>query len=86
MDGRVSSGDGFSVVWQRMVRLSFHGSEVQGPEPTNCSAWRWQLLDKAFLELRGGFFGSPRRPTVVGRRGLGGAGVAGSLLPGDLAP
>ena len=27
----------------------FWGSEVQGPEPTHCSAWRWQLIDKVFL-------------------------------------
>ena len=49
MDGRASSGDGFSVVLQRFFHLSFQGSEVQGLEPTNCSARRWQLLDKAFL-------------------------------------
>ena len=34
----------------------------------------------------GKIFWSPRWPTVVGHRGLGGAGVAGSLLPGDPAP
>ena len=45
VDRRASSGHGFSDVLAAYGSLEFLGSEVQGNEPTNCSAWRWQLID-----------------------------------------
>ena len=50
---------------------------MQGPEPTNLSAWRWKLLDKAFLSCEGEFKGA-----LDGRQLLVVEGSCMSLSPG----